>query len=119
MLAGISFGIVAVLQSILDSGVELSILWQAIPYLVLTVAEILVSTTGLEYAYTAAGEKLKSTVSSFWNLTIALGNVLVVCITSIISGATTQAFTLYGIMSVAVGLVFMFVTSRRCMKPEV
>ncbi len=119
VLAGISFGIVAVLQSILDSGVELSILWQAIPYLVLTVAEILVSTTGLEYAYTAAGEKLKSTVSSFWNLTIALGNVLVVCITSIISGATTQAFTLYGIMSVAVGLVFMFVTSRRCMKPEV
>ncbi|MBQ9094989.1 MAG: MFS transporter [Akkermansia sp.] len=119
VLAGISFGIVAVLQSILDSGVELSILWQAIPYLVLTVAEILVSTTGLEYAYTAAGEKLKSTVSSFWNLTIALGNVLVVCITSIIFGATTQAFTLYGIMSVAVGLVFMFVTSRRCMKPEV
>lgn len=119
VLAGISFGIVAVLQSILDSGVELSILWQAIPYLVLTVAEILVSTTGLEYAYTAAGEKLKSTVSSFWNLTIALGNVLVVCITSIISGATTQAFTLYGIMSIAVGLVFMFVTSRRCMKPEV
>lgn len=119
VLAGISFGIVAVLQSILDSGVELSILWQAMPYLVLTVAEILVSTTGLEYAYTAAGEKLKSTVSSFWNLTIALGNVLVVCITSIISGATTQAFTLYGIMSVAVGLVFMFVTSRRCMKPEV
>lgn len=119
VLAGISFGIVAILQSVLDSGVELSILWQAIPYLVLTVAEILVSTTGLEYAYTAAGEKLKSTVSSFWNLTIALGNVLVVCITSIISGATTQAFTLYGIMSIAVGLVFMFVTSRRCMKPEV
>lgn len=119
VLAGISFGIVAILQSVLDSGVELSILWQAIPYLVLTVAEILVSTTGLEYAYTAAGEKLKSTVSSFWNLTIALGNVLVVCITSIISGATTQAFTFYGIMSIAVGLVFMFVTSRRCMKPEV
>ncbi len=118
VLAGVSFGIVAVLQSILDSGVQLSILWQGIPYLVLTVAEILVSTTGLEYAYTAAGEKLKSTVSSFWNLTIAMGNVLVVCITSIISGASTEAFILYGIMSVAVGVLFMFVTSRRCMKPE-
>ena len=118
VLAGISFGIVAVLQSVLDTGVKLSILWQSVPYLVLTVAEILVSTTGLEYAYTAAGEKLKSIVSSFWSLTIALGNVLVICITSIISGASTEAFILYGIMSVAVGVIFMYVTSRRCMKPE-
>ena len=118
VLAGISFGIVAVLQSVLDTGVKLSILWQGVPYLILTVAEILVSTTGLEYAYTAAGEKLKSIVSSFWSLTIALGNVLVICITSIISGASTEAFILYGIMSVAVGVIFMYVTSRRCMKPE-
>lgn len=118
VLAGVSFGIVAVIQSVLDTGVQLSILWQGIPYLVLTVAEILVSTTGLEYAYTAAGEKLKSTVSSFWSLTIALGNVLVICITSVITGASTEAFVLYGILSVVVGILFMFVTSRRCMKPE-
>lgn len=118
VLAGVSFGIVAVIQSVLDTGVQLSILWQGIPYLVLTVAEILVSTTGLEYAYTAAGEKLKSTVSSFWSLTIALGNVLVICITSVITGASTEAFILYGILSAVVGILFMFVTSRRCMKPE-
>ncbi len=119
VLAGLSFGIVAIIQSVLDSGTQLSILWQGIPYIVLTVAEILVSTTGLEYAYTAAGEKQKSTVSSFWSLTIALGNVLVICITSVISGATTEAFILYALMSVLIGLLFMFVTSRRCMKPEV
>ena len=118
VLAGISFGMVAIIQSVLDSGVTLSILWQSIPYLVLTVAEILVSTTGLEYAYTAAGEKLKSIVSSFWSLTIALGNVLVICITSVISGASTSAFVLYGLMSLLVGFIFMFVTSRRCMHPE-
>ncbi len=118
VLAGLSFGIVAIIQSVLDSGTQLSILWQGIPYIVLTVAEILVSTTGLEYAYTAAGEKQKSTVSSFWSLTIALGNVLVICITSVISGATTEAFILYALMSVLIGLLFMFVTSRRCMKPE-
>ncbi|MBR4310377.1 MAG: MFS transporter [Akkermansia sp.] len=118
VLAGLSFGMVAIIQSVLDSGVTLSILWQSVPYLVLTVAEILVSTTGLEYAYTAAGEKLKSIVSSFWSLTIALGNVLVICITSVISGASTSAFVLYGLMSLLVGLLFMFVTSRRCMQPE-
>lgn len=118
VLAGVSFGIVAILQSVLDTGVELSILWQSIPYLLLTIAEILVSTTGLEYAYTAAGEKLKSTVSSFWSLTIALGNVLVICITSVIDGASTFAFIIYGALSVLVGLIFMFVTGLKAMKPE-
>lgn len=118
ILAGLSFGIVAILQNVLDSGVQLSILWQGIPYLLLTVAEILVSTTGLEYAYTAAGEKLKSTVSSFWSLTIALGNVLVICITSVIDGASTEAFLIYGGLSLLVGIIFMAVTSLKCMKPE-
>ncbi len=118
VLAGLSFGIVAILQNVLDSGVQLSILWQGIPYLLLTVAEILVSTTGLEYAYTAAGEKLKSTVSSFWSLTIALGNVLVICITSVIDGASTEAFLIYGGLSLLVGVLFMAVTSLKCMKPE-
>ena len=119
VLAGLAYGLVCILQIFIDQKVELSILWQGIPYLVLTVAEILVSTTGLEYAYTAAGEKLKSTVSSFWSLTIALGNVLVICITSVIGGASVLAFSIYGILSVLVGLLFMYVTSRPAMKPEV
>lgn len=118
VLAGLAYGLVCIIQLLLDREVELSILWQGIPYLVLTVAEILVSTTGLEYAYTAAGEKLKSTVSSFWSLTIALGNVLVICITSVIGGASVLAFSIYGILSVLVGVLFMYVTSRPCMKPE-
>ena len=118
VLAGLSFGLVCILQVFIDNGAQLSILWQGIPYLVLTVAEILVSTTGLEYAYTAAGEKLKSTVSSFWTLTVALGNVLVICITSVVEGASVTAFTIYGISSICVGLLFMYVTSRPCMKPE-
>ncbi len=118
VLAGIAFGLVCLLQIFIDNGAELSILWQAFPYIVLTLAEILVSTTGLEYAYTAAGEKLKSTVSSFWTLTVALGNVLVICITSVIEGASVTAFSLYGVMSICVGLLFMYVTSRPCMKPE-
>ena len=118
VLAGLAYGLVCIIQLLLDREVELSILWQGIPYLVLTVAEILVSTTGLEYAYTAAGEKMKSTVSSFWSLTIALGNVLVICITSVIGGASVLAFSIYGVLSILVGLLFMYVTSRPAMKPE-
>lgn len=119
VLAGGSYAIVAWLQSRLNAGEQLSILWQIIPYFVITVAEILVSTTGIEYAYTAAGDKLKSTVSSFWFLTSTLGNFLVIYLTSIVSDpASTSTFLLYGALSVIIGLIFIFVTTRRWFAAE-
>ncbi|MBR5894834.1 MAG: hypothetical protein IKZ13_04770 [Akkermansia sp.] len=119
VLAGGAYGIVAWLQTRLDTGEQLSILWQAIPYFVITVAEILVSTTGLEYAYTAAGDKLKSIVSSFWFLTSTLGNFLVIYLTGIVDHpASTGTFLFYGAMSVIIGLVFIFVTTRKSFKAE-
>ncbi|MEY2467197.1 MAG: proton-dependent oligopeptide transporter, family, partial [Verrucomicrobiota bacterium] len=45
-LAAFSFVVVALLQSRLEAGAQLSILWQTVPYLILTTAEVLVSTTG-------------------------------------------------------------------------
>jgi len=119
VLAGGAYAIVAWLQTRLDSGEQLSILWQIIPYFVITVAEILVSTTGLEYAYTAAGDKLKSIVSSFWFLTSTLGNFLVIYLTSIVSDpASTSTFMIYGALSVVIGLIFIFVTTRPGFRAE-
>lgn len=119
VLAGGSYAIVAWLQNRLNAGEQLSILWQIIPYFVITIAEILVSTTGIEYAYTAAGDKLKSTVSSFWFLTSTLGNFLVIYLTSIVSDpASTSTFLLYGALSVIIGLIFIFVTTRRWFAAE-
>ncbi len=118
-LAGLSYGAVAAIQVELDAGVALSILWQCIPYFMLTIAEILVSTTGLEYAYTAAGKNLKSIVSSFWFLTSTLGNFLVVFIASLVDDpAAASTFCMYGGMCVAIGLLFLFVTSRRSFQAE-
>ncbi|MBQ2380118.1 MAG: MFS transporter [Akkermansia sp.] len=119
ILAGGAYGIVAWLQSRIVAGEQLSILWQIIPYFVITVAEILVSTTGIEYAYTAAGDKLKSTVSSFWFLTSTLGNFLVIYLTGIVDDpASTSTFLLYGALSVVIGLIFILVTTRPGFKAE-
>lgn len=119
VIAGLSYGSVAWLQMRLDAGEQLCILWQAIPYAILTVAEILVSTTGLEYAYTAAGKNLKSTVASFWYLTSTLGNTLVFYLTTLVDDpASTSTFLLYGAMSVIVGLVFILITTRRAFQAE-
>lgn len=113
VMAGLSYGAVAWLQFRLDSGENLCILWQCLPYFILTISEILVSTTGLEYAYTAAGKTLKSTVSSFWFLTSTLGNFLVIYMTSLVGDpAATSTFLIYGGLCVVIGLLFMLVTRR-------
>ena len=119
LMAGIAYAAVASLQYVIDSGLRLSILWQCIPYFQLTLSEILVSTTGLEYAYTAAGKNLKSIVSSFWLLTSTLGNLLVVFLASLVDDpAGVSAFILYGCMSLCVGFIFLFITSRPNFKAE-
>ncbi len=51
-------------------------LWQAIPYLLLTAGEVMVSVTGLEFAYRQAPARMKSTIMSIWFLAIAAGNLL-------------------------------------------
>ena len=119
LMAGIAYAAVASLQYVIDSGLRLSILWQCIPYFLLTLSEILVSTTGLEYAYTAAGKNLKSIVSSFWLLTSTLGNLLVVFLASLVDDpAGVSAFILYGCMSLCVGFIFLYITSRPNFKAE-
>ena len=64
-LSSATFLIVAFLQYRLEEGTSMSIAWQLIPYCVLTISEILVSTTGLEFAYTHAPAHLKSLITSF------------------------------------------------------
>lgn len=119
VLAGLSYFVVAYLQTQLDGGTRLSILWQTLPYLILTISEIFVSTTGLEYAYTAAGKNMKSIVLSFWYISSTLGNMLVMYLSSVVHDpAGTSTFMLYGSLAVIIGLIFMFVTSRRRFQAE-
>jgi dipeptide/tripeptide permease len=51
--------------------------WQFPQYFIITVSEILLFISGLEFAYTHVGKALKSTTTAFWLLTTALGNFLV------------------------------------------
>jgi POT family proton-dependent oligopeptide transporter len=75
-IAGLSFVLVALIEAWMGTGARPSVLWQAAPYLVITLAEVLVSTTGLEFAYTQAPREMKSTIMSFWNLTVTFGNLI-------------------------------------------
>lgn len=78
-LASVSFAAVAVLQIVIERAGDGVVhgLWQSVPYFVLTTAEVLVSITGLEFAYTQAPRAMKSTIMGFWLLCVTLGNLLV------------------------------------------
>jgi len=112
-----SYLIVGWLQTRIEAGETVSVLWQTVPYIVLTTGEILVSTTGLEFAYTQAAPTMKSTIMSFWLLTIAMGNLGVAAITTLAGGGHGDAsvsagrFFFYAGLTFAVSVLFVVVAS--------
>ncbi|MET0617015.1 MAG: oligopeptide:H+ symporter [Luteibacter sp.] len=75
--AAIAWVVVGVLQLTLDGGDAISIAWQILPYVFLTMGEVLVSATGLEFAYSQAPPAMKGTLMSFWTLSVTVGNLWV------------------------------------------
>ena len=117
-LAAGSYLVVAALQKQIETGTQLSVLWQTVPYVILTAAEVLVSTTGLEFAFREAAPEMKSLIMSFWLLTIAFGDLLVVAVTKLFASASDSAasvstprFLLYAGMTFAVAILFSVVAS--------
>ena len=106
-----SFVIAALVQTmIVKQGLgQVDIMWQILQYLVITLAEVMVSITGLEFAYTQAPKKMKSTILGLYLLTVALGNVFVSVMTSIDIAGKVKAFAgADSSSSSAEGLVYFF-----------
>lgn len=107
--AAISFVMVAGLEIWIGQGAKPTVLWQLAPYLALTTAEVLVSVTGLEFAYSQAPPEMKSTIMSFWSLTVAIGNLVVALVAklNVFSGAASFLFYagLVTLAGIALGLV--------------
>jgi proton-dependent oligopeptide transporter, POT family len=76
-LSGISWVIAGILQLAIDSGAPIPIQWQILPYVFLTCGEVLVSATGLEFAYSQAPAAMKGVLMSFFYLAITVGSLWV------------------------------------------
>jgi POT family proton-dependent oligopeptide transporter len=70
------------IQVTMDAGTPMSILWQLLPYALLTLGEVLVSATGLEFAYSQAPPSMKGSIMSFWTLAVTVGNLWVLIVNS-------------------------------------
>ena len=80
LFSGIAWIAAGGIQLVLDGGDQLTILWQILPYVVLTFGEVLVSATGLEFAYSQAPFEMKGVIMSFWNLTTSIGSLWVLLV---------------------------------------
>ncbi len=78
--SGLAWIVVGLMQLRLDGGNTFSIVWQVLPYALLTFGEVLVSATGLEFAYSQAPPAMKSVVMSVFNLSVTIGNLWVLLV---------------------------------------
>lgn len=78
-ITSLSFVSAALVQQAIDNNDPntIPVSWQIIQYILLTLGEVLVSITGLEFAYTQAPKPVKSTVMGIWLLTTTIGNLIV------------------------------------------
>ncbi|MDY0744223.1 oligopeptide:H+ symporter [Paucibacter sp. R3-3] len=107
-LSGVAWIVVGMMQLWLDDKAEVSIVWQVLPYAILTLGEVLVSTTGLEFAYSQAPASMKGVIMSFWNLSVTIGNLWVLLSNSSLkSPAVTASIAGTGLSTTAF-LMFFF-----------
>ena len=115
-VAAISFVFVAVYQYQLDGGDKISVLWQIIPFLVITMAEVMISITGLQFAYTQAPKSMKSTIMSMWLLTVVFGNLITAYIAAINTFEGGNFFMFFAILMGVFALIFTWMAKGYVMK---
>jgi POT family proton-dependent oligopeptide transporter len=76
-ISGLSWIVVGLFQIGMDAGHSLSIVWQILPYMLLSLGEVLVSATGLEFAYSQAPAAMKGAIMACWSLAVTIGNLWV------------------------------------------
>jgi POT family proton-dependent oligopeptide transporter len=115
----LSFVVIFGLEKGIEAGLHPSVGGQIFAYFLLTVAEILVYLTGLEYAYAKAPASMKSTIMSFWLLTISLGNYLVSLINGnisskgVLSQLTGSSYYLFFIVLMSIVSLLFLIRFRK------
>ncbi|RIK79460.1 MAG: hypothetical protein DCC68_13160 [Planctomycetota bacterium] len=88
--------------------------WQAVAYIMLTIAEILISVTGLELAFVSAPKSMKGLITAVWLFFVGVGNLFInVPITQLYPQMEPDKY--YGMLAIAmlvVAAVFVFVAKR-------
>jgi POT family proton-dependent oligopeptide transporter len=108
--SGVSWIVVGLMQVVLDHGTVFTITWQVLPYAFLTFGEVLVSATGLEFAYSQAPLAMKGAIMSFWLLSVTIGNLWVLVVNLGVQNQTVIDFIKSSGFGVTAFQMFFFAT---------
>lgn len=107
-VAATAFALVGFIQMVMDGGAKINVMWQFFPYLTITMAEVMISITGLEFAYTQAPRSMKSTIMSLWLLTVFFGNLITAYVSkvNVFPVASTGYFMFFAVLMAVFAVVF-------------
>jgi POT family proton-dependent oligopeptide transporter len=120
ILTALSFVVIGFTHVSIDHGGSPSMWWQVLAFLILSAAEVLVSITGLEYAYTHSPKSMKSTMSGIWFLVVSFGNLITALVNGLIEDGGWWAKNLKGanyewffVAFIAVFIILFLIVSPR------
>jgi POT family proton-dependent oligopeptide transporter len=85
----------AMIQSWIERGDHPHIAWQGIQYVIIAVAETLVSVTSLEFAYSQAPRRMKGAIMSMYTLSIGGGSFVTSLVTRNVEFASRTNYFLF------------------------
>jgi len=95
----------AMIQRWIEAGAHPHIAWQVIQYVLISIAETMVSVTALEFAYTQAPRSLKGVIMSLWFLTLGTGNFVTSLVRSKVAFASETNYFLFWAGFMLVGAI--------------
>jgi POT family proton-dependent oligopeptide transporter len=95
-----------------QNGVRVSLWWQVVAYVMITFAEICISVTGLELAFTAAPKSMKGFVTACWLVTVGCANLFIDAPITRLYPSSTNSSTLqfktpYGYFAMLTGVLLV------------
>lgn len=92
---------------------EVSLLLMIPQYFLITLGEIFLSVTGLEFSYSQAPTSMKSVLTSFWLLTVSAGNLITLTVAEakMVANQAAEYFLFAGLMAVAT-IIFIILAVR-------
>uniref|UniRef100_H2Y7V4 Solute carrier family 15 member 2 n=1 Tax=Ciona savignyi TaxID=51511 RepID=H2Y7V4_CIOSA len=92
---------------------DVNIFWMIPQYFIITLGEVFLSVTGLEFSYSQAPPSMKSILQSLWLLTVSIGNIIVLIVAEarLVPNQADEYFLFAGLIFAA-ALIFIILAIR-------
>lgn len=113
VLAGVAFLISALVESQIINGKYLHMTWLFPQYILMAMGEILVTIPMMNFSYTVAPSSMKTMLQAFNNLSMGLGNLIVVIVVgSKLIDSQIYEFILFAVLMFIDMIIFAFLAKR-------